>query len=57
MSTTAEPGLLQERQKKPRWLRVKLPTGHNYRNLRSLVDGYKLHTICESGACPNMGEC
>ena len=53
----AEPGLLQERQKKPRWLRVKLPTGHNYRNVRKLVDNYKLHTICESGSCPNMGEC
>ncbi len=43
--------------KKPRWLRVKLPTGSNYRNVRKLVDNYKLHTICESGACPNMGEC
>lgn len=42
---------------KPRWLRVKLPTGKNYRNLRSLVDNYQLHTICESGNCPNMGEC
>lgn len=46
-----------ERVKKPNWLRVKLPTGENYKHVRSLVDNYKLHTICESGNCPNMGEC
>ena len=45
------------RTKKPKWLRVKLPTGENYKNVRGLVDKYKLHTICESGHCPNMGEC
>ena len=45
------------RIRKPNWLRVKLPTGENYRQVRSLVDEYKLHTICESGNCPNMGEC
>ncbi len=43
--------------KKPDWLRVKLPTGENYRHVRGLVDTHKLHTICESGNCPNMGEC
>ena len=43
--------------KKPSWLRVKLPIGENYRKVRSLVDEHKLHTICESGSCPNMGEC
>jgi lipoyl synthase len=43
--------------KKPNWLRVKLPTGESYRNVRNLVDTHKLHTICESGNCPNMGEC
>lgn len=42
---------------KPKWLRVKLPTGEKYRNLRKLVDKYNLHTICTSGSCPNMGEC
>lgn len=42
---------------KPKWIRVKLPTGKNYRELRSLVDNYKLNTICQSGSCPNMGEC
>lgn len=43
--------------KKPNWLRVKLPTGENYKHVRGLVDTHKLHTICESGNCPNMGEC
>jgi len=48
---------VQPRVKKPNWLRVKLPTGENYRKVRGLVDQHKLHTICESGSCPNMGEC
>ncbi len=42
---------------KPKWLRVKLPTGDAYRNVRQIVEEHKLHTICESGSCPNMGEC
>jgi len=42
---------------KPKWLRVKLPTGKKYTELRGLVDKYDLHTICTSGSCPNMGEC
>jgi lipoic acid synthetase len=42
---------------KPKWIRVKLPTGKKYTELRGLVDKYKLHTICTSGSCPNMGEC
>ncbi|WP_019671336.1 lipoyl synthase [Eudoraea adriatica] len=42
---------------KPKWLRVKLPTGKKYTQLRSLVDKYDLNTICTSGSCPNMGEC
>ena len=42
---------------KPNWLRVKLPIGENYKHVRGLVDTHKLHTICESGNCPNMGEC
>lgn len=45
------------RIKKPKWLRVKLPTGENFKKVRALVDEHKLHTICESGSCPNMGEC
>ena len=44
-------------KKKPEWIRVKLPTGKKYTELRSLVDKYKLNTICTSGSCPNMGEC
>lgn len=45
------------RIKKPDWLRVKLPIGESYKHVRGLVDKHKLHTICESGNCPNMGEC
>src|SRR5687768_17266264 len=45
------------RTPKPSWLRVKLPIGENYRKVRGLVSENKLHTICESGNCPNMGEC
>jgi lipoic acid synthetase len=47
----------ESRRKKPDWLRVKLPTGPEYAMVRKLVDTHKLHTICESGNCPNMGEC
>ena len=46
-----------QRAKRPEWLKVKLPVGENYKKVRSLVDNYKLHTICQSGNCPNMGEC
>ncbi len=46
-----------ERVKKPSWLRVKLPTGENYRKVAGIVSEHKLHTICQSGNCPNMGEC
>ena len=42
---------------KPKWIRVKLPTGKKYTELRGLVKKYDLHTICTSGSCPNMGEC
>ena len=48
---------IPERTKKPNWLRVKLPIGESYKHVRGLVDKHKLHTICESGNCPNMGEC
>jgi lipoic acid synthetase len=43
--------------RKPDWLRVKLPIGESYTKVRKIVDEYKLHTICQSGNCPNMGEC
>jgi lipoic acid synthetase len=52
-TTPAKP----ERTPKPKWLRVKLPTGKKYTDLRNLVDTYQLNTICTSGSCPNMGEC
>ena len=49
--------LLTKPAPKPKWLRVKLPTGKKYTELRGLVDQYNLHTICTSGSCPNIGEC
>ncbi len=48
---------IPKRPAKPKWLRVKLPTGQNFKSVRKLVDDYGLHTICQSGNCPNMGEC
>jgi len=48
---------VKKREPKPKWLRVKLPMGENYRKVRELVDKNNLHTICQSGNCPNMGEC
>lgn len=45
------------RPKRPEWLKVRLPMGENYRNVRGIVDEFNLHTICQSGNCPNMGEC
>ena len=57
ISLTAPVETPQLRQAKPKWLRVKLPTGKKYTALRGLVDKYKLNTICTSGSCPNMGEC
>ena len=47
----------EAKKRKPSWLRVKLPVGPEYAKVRRLVDAHKLHTICESGNCPNMGEC
>lgn len=44
-------------RRRPEWLRVKLPTGESYRKVREIVGEHKLHTICQSGNCPNMGEC
>lgn len=46
-----------ERRQKPDWLKIKLPTGANYRQVKQIVEGNHLHTICSSGRCPNMGEC
>ena len=46
-----------ERDRKPKWLKVKLPTGQAYKNIHGITKSHNLHTICESGNCPNMGEC
>lgn len=48
---------IADKPRKPNWLRVKLPIGEEYKQVRKIVDEHKLHTICESGNCPNMGEC
>ncbi|MCY4217378.1 MAG: lipoyl synthase [Flavobacteriaceae bacterium] len=52
-STNGQP----TKKRKPPWIRAKLPIGEKYKDLRHLVDKYKLHTICTSGSCPNIGEC
>ena len=57
MNTETDLKLPAEKPRKPEWLKVKLPTGEEYRKVRQLVSDHKLHTICESGNCPNMGEC
>ena len=46
-----------EKNRKPKWLKVKLPTGKAYKTVKGITRSHKLHTICESGNCPNMGEC
>lgn len=43
--------------KRPDWLRVKLPYGKTFTNVRKIIDEHQLHTVCESARCPNMGEC
>ncbi len=53
----SEIAVKSDKPRKPDWLRVKLPTGKEYLNVREIVSKHKLHTICESGNCPNMGEC
>lgn len=56
-ASTTPPPTVSEKPKKPEWLKVKLPIGEEYRKVRELVTVNKLHTICASGNCPNMGEC
>ncbi len=57
MSSDSTTSVAPPPERKPKWLRVKLPTGKKYTQLRGLVEKYDLHTICTSGSCPNMGEC
>lgn len=47
----------EKRTPKPSWLKIELPTGENYTRVKRIVKEHKLHTICEDGRCPNMGEC
>lgn len=54
---TTDPIATSKPTPKPKWLRVKLPTGKKYAELRGVVDKYKLNTICTAASCPNMGEC
>ena len=48
---------LKERQRLPKWLKMKMPKGESYSKVKNLVDKHGLHTICTSGNCPNIGEC
>ena len=57
MSEIAEGTAVEQPRRKPDWLRVKLPNGENFKKVRAIVSEHKLHTICQSGNCPNMGEC
>lgn len=57
MSVTLDPTPVARPGRKPEWLRVKLPFGENYKKVRNIVDQHKLHTICQSGHCPNVAEC
>lgn len=57
MSNEPTTDTAERKMKKPDWLRVKLPVGEEYKKVRKIVSEHKLHTICESGNCPNMGEC
>jgi lipoyl synthase len=52
-NTTIEPAV----QRRPEWLKAKIPSGENYSHLRGIVDNNKLHTVCQEARCPNMGEC
>lgn len=48
---------IEPKQPRPSWLRAPAPVGENYRELKTLITDLKLHTVCESAACPNIGEC
>jgi lipoyl synthase len=48
---------IEPKAPRPLWLRAPAPVGENYRNLKNLVETLQLHTVCESAACPNIGDC
>ncbi len=50
-------GVRTQQQRRPQWLKVRLPYGENYRKVLNIVNTFKLHTVCQSARCPNMGEC
>ena len=54
-SAATEVGALRPRL--PEWLKVKMPGGPRYMELKQLMRGYRLHTVCEEARCPNIGEC
>src|SRR5512147_194917 len=45
------------RPRRPDWLKVRIPLGENYARLKGMIDGHRLHTVCEEARCPNMSEC
>lgn len=49
--------LIQSRDRKPPWLKVRSPGGQNYLRIKSLMRSEGLHTVCEEAGCPNIGEC
>ncbi len=53
----SEPGLQAARVKKPDWLKIKLPSGKEFSEVKQNIESNRLHTICESGQCPNQTEC
>lgn len=57
MSTTEQPAPERPPHLKPAWLKVRAPSGTSYRDIKSLLRGLTLHTVCEEARCPNVGEC
>ena len=57
MGDLVQIGLPQTAARRPEWLKVRLPAGENYFDLKRLMRGLGLHTVCESARCPNIGEC
>lgn len=47
----------RDRERLPRWMKMQMPKGESYSRVKNLVSQHKLHTICTSGNCPNIGEC
>jgi lipoyl synthase len=50
-------GAQAQRLRRPEWLKAKIPGGEGYARLKNIIDGHRLHTVCEEARCPNMGEC